>query len=353
MNSAKKKFLFYNKPLTKLVQQKEVDMKRIYGIIALVLLLSFLLPSCSSGIEPVPQDTKPEVTTTKKKTEKKTEEKTEEEKILQEYDPAEDDEINVLMIGNSFSYYYVEELYNIAKTVGIKMKVCNVYYSGCKLSQHWTWWKQNESHYQYFETNHQGRRKIADPTNLKYCLSRENWDVISFQQGTRSAKGDLEVAKNSYYKYLTDLYELVTTQFPKTRIFWHQTWSYQVGYDRNGVKMLDAQQQATEAKWQEEFSIMVCKDFNMTRVPSGSAWQYARQDSRIGDILCNRGARSDNYHEGEEGGGQYLNACVWFEVITGQSCIGNTWRPDTYSLSEPMIAGLQQAAHRAVSESRG
>ena len=51
-------------------------------------------------------------------------------------------------------------------------------------------------------------------------------------------------------------------------------------------------------------------------------------------------------------GGQYLNACVWFETLTGQSCIGNTWRPDTYELSESMIAALQQAAHRAVAESR-
>ena len=72
----------------------------------------------------------------------------------------------------------------------------------------------------------------------------------------------------------------------------------------------------------------------------------------MGDVLCNRGAKSDNYHDGEEGGGQYLNACVWFETLTGQSCIGNTWRPDTYELSESMIAALQQAAHRAVAESR-
>lgn len=328
-------------------------MKRFSMTIALVLLLAMLLPSCSSGLE-APVDTKPEVTTTKKteqkKTEEKDEEKTEEKKIMQEYDPAEDDEINVLMIGNSFCYYYVEELYGIAKAAGIDMKVCNVYYSGCSLKQHWTWWKMNESHYQYFETNHQGRRKISELTNLNYCLSRENWDVISFQRGSKDYPS---ASKEETYRHLGDLLNLVQTNFPKSTYYWHHTWSYQVGYDRNGFKMESAEQQAQSAADKKVTSLEFCRDFNLIMIPCGDAWQYARQDSRVGDILCNRGSKSDNYHDGDEGGGQYLNACVWFEVITGQSCLGNAWRPDTYTLSESMITALQQAAHRAVAESRG
>jgi hypothetical protein len=53
------------------------------------------------------------------------------------------------------------------------------------------------------------------------------------------------------------------------------------------------------------------------------------------------------------GGGQYLNACIWFEVLSGKSCIGNTWRPSDYRLSEEKIAGLQLAAHQAVAEMYG
>ena len=77
---------------------------------------------------------------------------------MQDYDPAQDDVINVLMIGNSFCYYFVEELYGVAAAAGVNMKVCNVYYSGCKLNQHWTWWKTGESNYQYFETDANGRK---------------------------------------------------------------------------------------------------------------------------------------------------------------------------------------------------
>ena len=60
---------------------------------------------------------------------------------------------------------------------------------------------------------------------------------------------------------------------------------------------------------------------------------------------------SDTSHDGDIGGGQYLNACVWFETLTGQSCVGNAFRPD-YELSEEMITMLQNAAHIAVETMR-
>ena len=71
----------------------------------------------------------------------------------------------------------------------------------------------------------------------------------------------------------------------------------------------------------------------------------------IGDVLCvgtdkNDGA-GDHYHDGNTGGGQYLNACVWFEVLTGKSCIGNSWTP-SYALDSAKIPELQKAAHEAV-----
>ena len=55
----------------------------------------------------------------------------------------------------------------------------------------------------------------------------------------------------------------------------------------------------------------------------------------------------DYKHDGDIGGGMYVNACVWYEVLMGESCVGNKWRPD-YDLSEEKIAALQEAAHAAV-----
>ena len=47
--------------------------------------------------------------------------------IYQKPDPSQDDTLNILMIGNSLCYYYVEELYGMLKAAGIKANVCNVY----------------------------------------------------------------------------------------------------------------------------------------------------------------------------------------------------------------------------------
>ena len=80
--------------------------------------------------------------------------------------------------------------------------------------------------------------------------------------------------------------------------------------------------------------------------PTGTAFQIARANGS-GDLS------SDGCHDGTVTGGQYLNACVWFEFITGKSCIGNTWRPAKHALGEERITLLQQAAHAAVGEYTG
>ena len=41
--------------------------------------------------------------------------------------PPDDGVMDVLMIGNSWCYYYVEELYALAAAAGVKMRVCNLF----------------------------------------------------------------------------------------------------------------------------------------------------------------------------------------------------------------------------------
>lgn len=273
--------------------------------------------------------------------------------IMQKEDPAKDDTFNVLMIGNSFCYYYVEELYGMLTTAGYKnVNICNVYYSGCTLKKHWTWWKNGESNYTYYTTNAEGRKGV-EQTNLEWCLQQRNWDMISLQgtsSGVRGSGGAQQHLGESEL-WLTELWGYIKEQFPQSRHMWHQTWSYQVGYDRNNYQMIDLNQQETDMQDQKDFSLAVCKAFELERINSGEAWQIVRQGGY--DNLCARlsvnSGEGDYYHDGDIGGGQYLNACVWFEAITGQSCIGNTWRPP-YMLDETLIGTLQQAAHKAIEQ---
>ena len=272
--------------------------------------------------------------------------------IMQKNDPAQDDELNILMIGNSFCTNYSVELYGMLTAAGYKnVNVCSVYYDGCKLEQHWTWWKSGEANYRFYTTNENGRNYV-DSVNLEYCLKQHNWDIISLQEALsnirKKSNNNAQTHLQQTQTYRTDLLGYLKEQFPQSRHAWHDTWSFQIGYDRNDYKMETVEQQQADRQVMKDFVLATCKEFDLERINSGDAWQIVRQGGY--DNLCAQQNKNnglgDYYHDGDIGGGRYLNACVWFEFITGQSCIGNTYRPD-YVLDESLLLTLQEAAHKA------
>jgi hypothetical protein len=262
------------------------------------------------------------------------------------------------MIGNSGCYYYVEELFGLAKAAGIKMRVCNVYYSGCKLSQHWTWWKMKEAHYEYFTTDEKGRIKTEGDVNLEFCLQQQNWDFISLQEGSGLRNASTSMAMSERKFYLDDLYGYLREQFPMSKLYWQENGAHQVGY--NTAFVIDSlEDQEKDTAQFRNFAIAVSKQYQVDWIPKGDAALLMRRNGY--DKLCARLGKGTNhegdyYHDGDVGGGQYLTACTWFEILTGQSCIGNTYRPEyTYQgekfyLDEALVKQLQEAAHKAVAE---
>ncbi len=333
-------------------------MKRILALILALLCLP--LVSCSSGLEPVEETAPAEnAQQTQKKTEEKKEETTE-EKIFE--DPKEDGKMNILLIGNSYSYYWCDELYGMLAAAGYEdAKIYNVYYSGCKLYQHWNWLVNKESNYQLFCNDKSGRRGESD-VGMDYCLSRQNWDIISFQQSgsyVYGANGSEENLRSSISEHLPLLYKYIHDRFPMAQYYWLQSWVHEIGDGSKGLNTLEEQTAITS--WHRNVAKEVCPRYGFTRVPCGDAWEAVRHNPIIkanGYTLTTRvqkGKQIDDLsHDGDMGGGQYLNACVWFEKILGQSCVGNTFRPQytldgkDVSLSEEKIALLQNAAHEAV-----
>ena len=135
-----------------------------------------------------------------------------------------------------------------------------------------------------------------------------------------------------------------------TPLYWQSSGSYQIGYD-DKFKVDSFETQNAQVAILSEYSQLVCDTFGLSLVPRGDAAQLARANPVIGDTITARlGVNNDlgdMRHDGDIGGGQYLTACAWFEVLFGQSCVGNTWRPP-YALSEEKITALQEAAHQAV-----
>lgn len=329
-------------------------MKKILYFILCFCLLCPALLSCSASIEEMPEEEENETPEVSEKP--KEEEKKETEDLIP--DPDEDEVIKILMIGNSFCYYFPDELYGLLETAGYSVEVYNLYYSGCKLNQHWNWYLENEAKYQFIETHSPSadNRTIQKDYTLKRCLDAQVWDIISIQQhfGPTTAN-TYEASYNSCNPYAEKLVNMIKKMHPKADLYFQETWAYQVGWSRDGVTITDSAMQKLHAENISGACKQLCLDLNLPMIPCGSAWRIARNHPQIGDVLCNKGpngddTKGDRYHEGTTGGGQYLNACVWFEVITGQTCVGNTWRPTDYQLDEGRAQLLQQIAHQAVAE---
>ena len=255
--------------------------------------------------------------------------------------------IDLLMIGNSFCYYYVQELYGIANAAGVEINVTNLYEAGCYVEEHWTWLTneyEGKGKYQYWITNSMGRWKHGHITTSYEALPYLDWDVITLQQHFGGGIKDYEAAKAKCIPHTKNLYDYLKENHPNADLYWQTTWAYQVGHESMASKDEQIMKQNNIIKLSQELA----DESSVNVIPSGQAWAIARDDYRVGDVMC----RTDLYHDGDTGGGQYLNGCVWFEVLTGKSCIGNTWRP-TYALDETKIAGLQEAAHAAVAAMYG
>lgn len=270
--------------------------------------------------------------------------------------PLDDGVVDVLMIGNSYCYYFVEELHGIAAAANLKMRVCTAYYSGCTLKQHWNFLQTAAAEYDFITCDEKGRVEVEKCT-LDYCLSQGDWDVVTLQPGNGPFRtGNMETIRASVEPYIGDLLEYIRPKAPRAAYYWQQYWSPEVGNVNGEYAIETTEQRDAFYNNVRTIALEIRDNHNLPLIPTGDAWQIVRDDPIIrvdGLTLCTRNRGGDPLyddfsHDGDVGGGQYLNACVWFEVLTGRSCIGSTYRPGDYSLTEEKVAALQQAAHDAV-----
>lgn len=324
-------------------------------LLAMTLMLPLVLASCTGELDPIKnnKETEEDVKTVEKTEEKKDEtEKTEEtnDSDASQADPAEDDVLNVLFIGGSSLTGFYTELNGLLRQAGVKAHLWSAYYSGSTFENHWKWSQDRlEMNYRLVHAEQSGYwNEVESKTNLEDCLSRENWDVIaihhhypvSHQESVAAAEKSVGIWADKIIGFLKD-------SFPKTKILFHQQWSNDIGHTDDTGMTATLEDQTTGYESMRQVNIDVAKRNGIGRSPNGDAWQIVRADPVFGQEALTR----DKHHDGGVQGGKYLNACVWFEAITGQSCVGNSYRP-TYKLSEEKIQVLQKAAHQAWEENK-
>jgi hypothetical protein len=270
--------------------------------------------------------------------------------------PDQDDEINILLIGSSFAYRFPDELCAMGKELGLKIRVCHAYYSGVTLQTQWNWIRLGDGDY---TLNVHGSLPMKGGTykNLPDILRLYNWDVISVHQTPMAFRtGDYQTSLNSCI-YAKNIYQYLRERCPDARYMWYQIWGINIGYtvDEPANCIPTREKQIAMHNASHDVAREMVKEHGVDLVPAGDAWEIIRKETSLGDTLTGRNGDQygDNLHDGDTGGGQYLNACVWYEVLFQKSCLGNTWRPKAYQLEEEKIPLLQEAAHRAVEEYYG
>lgn len=292
--------------------------------------------------------------------------------------PQDDDTLRILMGGNSFAYYYVEELYGLLMEnppEGVtNVEVYNIYYSGRSFYTHWDLWQSGaEGDYHLFKTDKNGRRELTPigKWTLEEVLAMENWDYIGLQGTGKSSAGSY--AKNETWDavcadlaiYAEDLFGYIHEMFPYTQLLWHRTWALEVGRVTNdGFVYTEEYNERYDPGMQYVCDYMTevfdqDKPYDLIQVNSGAAWREARRLNETRDLLpygglCAMLARNtygdkrpgsgDGQHDGDIGGGQLLNAYMWYMTITGDNDLSdNSFKPD-YEMSDALQDMLKQAA---------
>lgn len=251
--------------------------------------------------------------------------------------------LKVLAVGNSFSINATRQLPGIAKAAGRDLQVVNASIGGCDFERHMR-------HANIFENDPDG--KDARPyggKSLKEMLAQDKWDVVTIQQASPKS-----FRPETFHPHADNLIAYIRKNAPQAEIVIHQTWAYREDHKFWGDTNLN-----TDVMYSKIRSAYdgLAKDMKLRQIPSGDAMQAARQYPAWGPFMAGdppapAEARSlhsgDAYHANVKG--EYLQGCVWFESLFGESVIGNTFVPKGMTAEETAI--LQRIAHRVVTKGK-
>lgn len=130
--------------------------------------------------------------------------------------------MKLLSIGNSFSVDAHRGMYPIAVENGVDVHLGNLYIGGCSLQTHWQNHITNSAAYTY----HINGAKEGSPMTIAEALAMDTWDVVTLQQASRFSG-----VPQSYIPYLTNLAEVVRAAQPQAKLYFHQTWAYEVDFN--------------------------------------------------------------------------------------------------------------------------
>lgn len=247
--------------------------------------------------------------------------------------------ITILAIGNSFSQDATRYFKAVADSVGINIKIVNLYIGGCPLECHAQHVEDGEAAYVYQLNGEVTERYIS----LKEALMEENWDMVTIQQASGYSG-----LPESYEPYGSILLEYVRSFVPNAKIWFHETWAYETDSDHRHFAWYGNSQQTMFEKILAATELFAEKH-GLGLIPCGRVIQMLRKtkpfDYQNGGLsLCR-----DGFHMSLDYG-RYALAAVWLEVLLGGNILESDFAPE--EADPDLIQHIRRQVHQFVSKDR-
>jgi hypothetical protein len=274
--------------------------------------------------------------------------------------------VRLVTIGNSFSGNATRFLGDLAKAGGHVLVHQPMAIGGASMEVHWTKIQANEK-------DPKDPAGLYGTKSLSAVLKTDDWDVVTIQQASIKSH-DVE----TYRPFAAQLQEYVKRHAPKAELLLHQTWAYRCDDPRFAARTPAVEPSTREAMYAglSAAYATIAKELGVRRIPVGDAFHLADGDPRWGYTPDSKFDRSsavapalpDQTHSLHVGykwstskdgkpsitmdghhanaAGEYLGACVWYEVLFKESAVGNAFVPKDLKPEDAKV--LQEVAHRAV-----
>jgi hypothetical protein len=249
--------------------------------------------------------------------------------------------VRLLTIGNSFSGNATHFLGDIAKAAGNVLVHQPMAIGGAAMEVHWTKIRANEK-------DPQDPAGLYGTRSLSQALQSGEWDYVTIQQASIKSH-DVE----TYRPFAAQLQEYVKQHAPKVE---------------------PATREAMFAGLSSAY-LTIAKELGVRRIPVGDAFNIAdadpewgfKPDGKFDKATAAPPALPDQTHSLHVGyhwskakdgkqtlamdghhanaAGEYLGACVFYEVLFKESVVGNTFLPPSLKAEDAKY--LQDIAHRA------
>ena len=228
--------------------------------------------------------------------------------------------MDILSIGNSFSYDAQKYLHQIAKADGVNLRAFNLYIGGCPLSLHYRNMLSEKKAY----TIQMNGENTGFEVSLKEGLLNREWDVITIQQASHESP-----YYESYQPYIEKIVEYARLCVPKAKIAVHQTWAYEqscrrlteeLGYNSHIDMFKDLEKAYQKAAKAIDADIFI---------PSGELFQKLLAE---GVEKVHR----DTFHA-TLGVGRYALGLLWYAILTGNDIKNNRFSDFEEEISKEEI----------------